>query len=350
MTIRHHPAPSTPPPKGAPASVPIGETMSNLATPPDSRRRIFLNGSRARSGHPTRNDAQRNRQAAQKAQRQAETRQATKQISLWVFFSITFGVSWGLGLLAVFFQERIEALTGPIGLTNPLFMLVVYSPAIAGIGLVARHHGRQGLRGYFRRLLMWRMPRAWWVYLVLGMPAVFYLGALVKGESFDPFPFSAWYAVLPALGLTMILGPMEEFGWRGVALPLLQRKMAPIWAGLLLGTLWATWHLPAFLLEGTPQSEWSFAAFFVGLVAVELALTPMFDAARGSLLIPMLYHFQLNGPVWPDAQPFDSYIFIVVAVVVVVLNRRKMFTRAGAPTGLFAPGEDPPGAEHSTVG
>ena len=113
--------------------------------------------------------------------------------------------------------------------------------------------------------------------------------------------------------------------------------MAPIWAGLLLGTLWATWHLPAFLLEGTPQSEWSFAAFFVGLVAVELTLTPMFDAAHGSLLIPMLYHFQLNGPIWPDAQPIDSFIFIAVAVIVVVLNRRKMFSRGHAPTELIAP-------------
>ena len=138
---------------------------------------------------------------------------------------------------------------------------------------------------------------------------------------------------------------MEEFGWRGVALPLLQRRMAPIWAGLLLSTLWATWHLPAFLLEGTPQSEWSFGAFFIGLVAIELTLTPMFDAARGSILIPILYHFQLNGPVWPDAQPIDSYIFIAIAVVVMAVNRKKLFSQGAAPTDLFAP--EPDGMEQS---
>lgn len=258
-------------------------------------------------------------------------------ISLAVFFALTFGLSWGIGALGAFFPAQIEALTGPMGMTNPLFMVVVYSPAITGIGLILRHYGLSGLRGFLRRLLMWRMPGVWWVYLVLGMPAVFYLGAVIKGETFEVFPFSTWHAVIPALAITMILGPMEEFGWRGVALPLLQRRMAPIWAGLLLGTLWATWHLPAFLIDGTPQSEWSFAAFFVGLVAVELALTPMFDAARGSILIPMLYHFQLNNPIWPDAQPFDSYIFIAVAVIVVFLNRRRMFTRGDAPTELFAP-------------
>ena len=258
-------------------------------------------------------------------------------ISLVVFFLLTFGLSWGIGALGAFFPDQIEALTGPMGMTNPLFMIVVYSPAIAGIGLVLRHYGLSGLQGFLRRLLMWRMPGLWWAYLVVGIPAVFYVGAVIKGQSFEMFPFSTWYAVIPALGLTMILGPMEEFGWRGVALPLLQKKMAPIWAGLILGTLWATWHLPAFLIDGTPQSDWSFAAFFVGLVAVELALTPMFDAARGSILIPMLYHFQLNNPIWPDAQPFDSFIFIAVAVVVVVLNRRQMFRRGDAPTELFAP-------------
>lgn len=250
---------------------------------------------------------------------------------------ITFGLAWGIGALGAFFPDQMEALTGPMDSSNPLFMLVVYSPAIAGIGLVWKHYGRHGLGRYFRRLLLWRMPGAWWAYVVLGMPAVFYLGAVIKGETFEVFPYESLWAFLPALGLAMILGPMEEFGWRGVGLPLLQRRMAPFWAGLLLGTLWATWHLPAFLIDGTPQSEWSFAAFFIGLVAVELALTPIFDAARGSLLIPMLYHLQLNNPMWPDAQPYDSYLFIAIAVVVVVVNRRKMFARGLAPTDVLAP-------------
>ena len=145
----------------------IGETMTDLGTRPDSRRRISLNGSGTRPKDTGEADEHHESRAERRRRRGAETRRETKPISLWVFFSITFGMSWGLRALAVVFQEQIEALTGPIGLTNPLFMLVVYSPAIAGIGLVWRHYGREGLRRYFRRLLMWRMPRSWWVYLVL---------------------------------------------------------------------------------------------------------------------------------------------------------------------------------------
>ncbi|WP_367166022.1 CPBP family intramembrane glutamic endopeptidase [Mesorhizobium sp.] len=79
----------------------------------------------------------------------------------------------------------------------------------------------------------------------------------------------------------LVLGPAEEFGWRGFALPLLQRRMAPVRAGLVLGLIWGVWHLPAFYLSGLVQSEWSFMPFLIGSVAVSLILTAMFNAARG---------------------------------------------------------------------
>jgi membrane protease YdiL (CAAX protease family) len=184
------------------------------------------------------------------------------------------------------------------------------------------------------------MPVAWWVFLVIGIPILFYLGAAIKGTITDPFPFSPWYGVLPALAIALFIGPIEEFGWRGVALPLLQRRFAPLWAGLILGVIWGLWHVPAFLLSGTPQSAWAFGPYFIAVVAISVILTPMFNAARGSLLIAALFHFQMNGPAWPDAQPWDSLVFVIAAVVVVLLNRQAMMTRVGAATEVLFPGEE----------
>lgn len=135
--------------------------------------------------------------------------------------------------------------------------------------------------------------------------------------------------------LTAIKGPIEEFGWRGLALPLLQRKFAPIWAGLMLGVIWGLWHLPAFLLSGTPQSAWSFTPFFAGSVAVSVIVTALFNKSHGSILLPAAFHFQLNNPLWPDAQPYDMYVFVAVAVLVVWFNRNVMFNRDNAMTEII---------------
>ena len=128
---------------------------------------------------------------------------------------------------------------------------------------------------------------------------------------------------------------MEEIGWRGFALPILQRRLAPFWAGLVLGVIWAVWHLPAFLLSGTPQAAWGFMPFFSGSVACSVILTPFFNDARGSILLAMLFHFQMNNPLWPDAQPYDMYCYVAAAVIIVWLNRRSLFSKAGAVTEVI---------------
>jgi membrane protease YdiL (CAAX protease family) len=259
--------------------------------------------------------------------------------TVWTFFAATFALSWGLGALFVAFADQVEELLGPMGYTNPVFILMVWGPGIVGVLVVIRHYGVRGLGPFLRRLTLWRMSLLWWVVLLVGMPAVFYAGALVTGNV-DDFPFDPWYGVLPALIPALFIGPVEELGWRGVALPVLQRRFAPLWAALIVGTVAAVWHTPAFLLSGTKQAAWSFGPFFIGVIAISVILTAMFNAARGSLLIAVLFHAQMNGPAWPDAQPWDMVGFAIVAVVVVLVTRRSMLTRGSGATSVLMPGEE----------
>jgi len=255
------------------------------------------------------------------------------------FLVLTFGLTWGIAALLILFSDQIVAIFGEITPSNPLFILAVYSPGLASVVLVLRHYGIKGLASFFRRLTLWRMSLAWWLFLILGIPVIFYAGAALKGTVGDTFPFSPWTQVFPALAFALFLGPIEEFGWRGLALPLFQRRFNPFWAGLILGIIWAVWHIPAFLLSGAPQSAWSFPAFFFGVVVLSVILTPMFNDARGSLLIAVLYHFQLNNPIWPDAQPWDTLLFAIAAVIIVWLNRRTMFQRGSGVTNILMPEE-----------
>ncbi len=256
--------------------------------------------------------------------------------SLIAFFGFSFGLTWGLGLLALLAPDAIEAWFGEFGPTNPLFILAVYAPALTALVLVWRAYGLSGIASFLRRLTLWRMPLALWAGVVVGIPAVYYVAAAIGG-TMTPFPFSPWFAVLPALAFSLLLGPVEEFGWRGLALPLLQRRLAPLWAGLVLGVIWIVWHLPAFFIGGTPQSQFAFAWFFLGGVAISVIMTAMFNAARGSLLVMALFHWQLNNPIWPDAMAWASVLFIIAAVAVVLLRRDAMLTREGAVTDVLHP-------------
>jgi membrane protease YdiL (CAAX protease family) len=256
------------------------------------------------------------------------------------FLALSFGLTWSIAAILILFYDQVVAIFGEIGISNPLYILAVYSPGLAGVFLVWLHYGREGLGSFFKRMTLWRAPVKWWLFLILGIPAVVYLGAAIKGSIGDPLPFSPWYQVLPALALALFLGPIEEFGWRGVALPILQRRFAPFWAGLILGIICAAWHIPAFLLSGSPLSDWSFVPYFGGVVAIYVILTPFFNASKGSLLIAYLYHFQMMNPIFPDAQPWDNILWMAVAVIVVWLNRRKMFQRGEGVTEVLMSEEE----------
>jgi len=264
-----------------------------------------------------------------------------KTKTLIPFLAISFGLTWGIAILLIFFTDQVVAIFGEITERNPLYILAVYSPGIAGIFLVWRHYGLRGLGSFFRRLTLWRMPSAWWFYLVVGTTVIAYLSAALNGTISDPFPYSPWYQLFPVLVARFFLGPLEEFGWRGVAQPLLQRKMAPFWAGLVNGIIIAVWHLPAFLLGGGVEyGSWALAPFFGGVIAIYIIMTPMFNSSRGSLLIAYLYHFQMINPIFPDAQPWDNLLFGIAAVVIVVINRRTMFKKGTGVTEVLMPGEE----------
>lgn len=259
--------------------------------------------------------------------------------SIATFFALTFVIAWGILAAYIFLPEIMSGLFGEITGQHPLFYLAVWAPALSAFIVVFRAAGLKGVRLLLSRFLIWRCSPIWYAFLLLGVPLVFVAGSVMKGNfSEADFPFVSVLSFLGALVLIAIKGPIEEFGWRGLALPLLQRKMAPIWAALILGVIWGLWHTPAFLLGGTEQSAWSFLPFFMGTIALSVIVTPLFNASRGSIFLPALFHFMLINPVWPDAQPYDTYLFALIAVVIVWLNRKTMFTCAYSITEVI-PGE-----------
>lgn len=262
--------------------------------------------------------------------------------ALGIFLLLSFSITWGLIGLYVLQPELAVRWLGEISGRHPVFVLAVWAPAFAAFAVVLLYGGLKGFAAFLSRLLLWRCPPAWVAFLLLGVPLTFVAGALLKGTPvLAGLQYETATGAVAAMAFMLILGPIEEFGWRGVAQPILQRHMAPIWAAILIGSIWGVWHVPAFLLSGLVQSGWDFWPFFFGNVALAVIVTPLFNVSRGSILLAMAFHYQLINPLWPDAQPYDTYAFIAIAVLVVVLNHRALFGRDSAITEVMS------AAEHS---
>jgi membrane protease YdiL (CAAX protease family) len=252
------------------------------------------------------------------------------------YLLITFGVTWGIIALYIFLPDQTVSLFGQITGNHPLFFLATYSPAIAALGIILMKVRWSGTKRFLGRMLLWRAPAPWYLFILLGVPAMFYLGAIYKGLTLSElFPVSSLGVYLVSLLLFAIKGPVEEIGWRGYALPMLQRKMSPFFAAIIVGIVWGFWHLPAFFLSGVPQSAWSFMPFFVGTIALSIFATGLFNASRGSILLPALLHLQLINPLYPDAQPYDTVVVVIAASIILWLNRKTFFRKGDGVTTII---------------
>jgi len=260
--------------------------------------------------------------------------------AIFAFLILTFGISWSIIAMYIILPDWASATFGEVTGSHPFFFLVTWTPAISAFSIIFYLTGMVGMKAFLSRLLLWRCSWGWAAFILIGIPIVYAIGSSFKsGPLMAPIPPEGIGSMVGILFMMLVLGPMEEFGWRGVAQPILQRHIAPLWAGMIIGSIWGIWHLPAFFLSGTVFATWSFLPFFIGNITLAVLVTPMFNRSHGSLLWPMLFHWQLINPFWPDAQPYDTWILVVVAIVVVWWNRDTMLTRQGAATEVF-PGDE----------
>lgn len=90
----------------------------------------------------------------------------------------------------------------------------------------------------------------------------------------------------------LILG--EEVGWRGFLLPHLLERYSPLSGSLIVGLVWASWHLPNFLLKDYPHYGLPYSAFVVMTLAFSVIFTWLYLNTAGSLVVAVIFHAALN--------------------------------------------------------
>lgn len=217
----------------------------------------------------------------------------------WQFFVLAYAISWLCYLpFIIIARQNPDAAFAPI--LSVLSALGNFGPLIAAL-IMASLDGRGALTDLRNRLLRWRVPWFWYA-VALGWEAVHLLVStalvgmdLAAGSSFETFPLYALPIVFAVVFVTA--GLAEEVGWRGYALPRLQTMWSPLASSVVLGLVWAFWHLPGYLLPNTAHSGKTpveFLWYVAGTVAFTIIITWVFNGTGGSVLLTMLLHTASN--------------------------------------------------------
>ena len=208
---------------------------------------------------------------------------------------LAFAFTWFFWILGALGERGvIPALPG--------FMVIgTFGPMVAAIILTAREEGRAGLRSLLGRVVRWRVAPIWYIVALLGPLALtlasIALHVALGGQMPSPLTLVGTLptVVLVSVYMLIFVALGEEVGWRGYALPRLQARHGALFASVILGVIWAVWHLPQFFNPATLYSRLPFALFLVYLVSFAVLITWIFNSTGGSVLMAMLVHAVMNA-------------------------------------------------------
>jgi uncharacterized protein len=277
------------------------------------------------------------------------------------YFLIAYAFSW-LALMPLVLSEDGAGLLSyrsPLGFYATL-AIASFGPFLSAFIMTGITEGREGVGRLLRRLVLWRVGLGWYLFALIGLPAIMVLSVIVLPGVLASFQGLATLAPLPLLVLFVYVfflgGPLgEEPGWRGFALPRLQRRYGPLLGSLILGPIWAFWHLPLFWAPAwnLPPTILNIVMFVISATAFTIVMTWVFNNTKGSLFIAVLVHTSfdmvlasLNGlfPV-PIVNDYGSNVPILIglgalAVVLVALTRGRLgyqHYRQDVPDSAAAP-------------
>jgi membrane protease YdiL (CAAX protease family) len=272
--------------------------------------------------------------------RRASPTYVSRRFSVTGFVVLTFAITW------VVWIPRALAANG----SGPDWVVTFgsvwsHGPAIAAVVASLLWGGRPALRDLGARLIRWRVGAQWYLLVLAGPAAVWLLTAALHtalgGEASDAAPLAVEAGLVGAVPLLLALcltdGLGEETGWRGYALPRLLERTRPVTASLLLGMIWALWHLPLYWTPGVPLYQSPILLLFVDLPITSLLYTWVFRHTGGSALLAVLLHGAGNLFAVPlhsaGEGPLQPFLLAVLVRAALAVAAVVAFRRGGERTG-----------------
>jgi uncharacterized protein len=233
------------------------------------------------------------------------TRQGT-----FAFFALTFAITWGLQVPGVLAQRGL--LPGDPNAYLPAVGLGIFGPLMAATWLTFRQDRIAGVRELYGRLLRFRVHPGWYVLALVVPVALLSAGLALLNVAGRTGPV-AYFPAAGALVFGLVISIAEEVGWRGYALPRLERRFGAFAASTLLGVLWCLWHIPMFLGLGVPMNL--MLVMMLYFTGASLLMTFIARGTGGSLLLAVVAHLAAHVNNSHRALPGEVLPLVVHAIV-----------------------------------
>jgi uncharacterized protein len=223
---------------------------------------------------------------------------AIRRSPLACFVVLAYAISWAWMFPFVAAGDVVRK-----GVGWPTHFPALLGPAIAALVVTALVWGRAGVRDLLARMARWRMPLRWWAatlspvaFLGVALAVALAAGKLPRGSDFGRYSGLSAIGLVPVWVIAILITFGEEAGWRGFALPLLQRRHSALAAALLVTPIWAVWHLPYFFTVATYRgfAPAGYVGFVFGIACGSIVLTWLYNGTGGSIFACAVWHGLFN--------------------------------------------------------
>ncbi|RPA69374.1 CPBP family intramembrane metalloprotease [Cyclobacteriaceae bacterium YHN15] len=224
------------------------------------------------------------------------------------FFLLTFLWSWLLWLPFVLAGLGIWEWNDSLrsSLRMPVILLGAFGPGIGALYAIRTLEGKSAVKPFLKTFLAIDFGWKVWLIIIVGLGLANFLAWYIPGF----FGFERFTMLLPTIlvfpiyWLLMIFfgGGQEEIGWRGYILPFLESKFGLWYGNILLGTIWAFWHVPLWFIEDSFQTYMPFPAFLIGCIGMSFFFSWVVKASKNKPMSALVAHGTANAfiPLFPS--------------------------------------------------
>jgi membrane protease YdiL (CAAX protease family) len=234
---------------------------------------------------------------------------------------------------------------------EPILIYASWTPNIAAfivLGLILRE--KSGIKRLISGWGKWRVGIQWYLVAISPLFIAFLIAGVngVLGGTTTGGTQPAFISLLASLTIALVTGATgEELGWRGFLLPRLQERFTGLIASLIVGLIWALWHMPLWLLPGYGWDSVPYWAFALTTISSSVIYTFVVNKTDGSMLVASMIHLMTNFGFnvisflgllpMPDATwIIASVLYTVYAIIIVILAGTDLARLKDATTRSFA--------------